>query len=86
MRATVEIPDELYEEAESKAAQEGIPVGDLIAQGLRLALSETRRAGRQRIAFPLHHSARPGALSAETVRAAEEAAAAQEDAARAGTL
>ncbi len=71
MRATVEIPDELYQEAETKAAQEGIPVGDLIAQGLRLALGETRPTGRQRIVLPLHHSARPGTLSAEAVRAAE---------------
>lgn len=86
MRATVEIPDQLYQQAESKAAEEGIPVGDLIAQGLRLALSETRPTGRQRIAFPLHPSARPGVLTAEAVRAAEEAAAELEDAARAGTL
>ncbi len=86
MRATVEIPDELYQEAESKAAQEGIPVGDLIAQVLRLALGEARPIGRQRIAFPLQHSARPGALSAGAVRAAEEAVAEQEDVARAGTL
>jgi len=86
MRATVGIPDELYQKAKSKAAREGIPVGDVIAEGLRLALGETRAPGRQRLAFPLHHSARPGALSAEAVRAAEQAADEQEDAARAGTL
>ncbi len=86
MRTTLDIPDELYQQAESKAAREGIPVGDLIAQALRLALGETHVGGRQRIAFPLHHSARPGTLSVEEVRGAEEAAAQQEDAARAGTL
>ena len=86
MRTTVDIPDELYRQAESKASQEGIPVGDLIAQGLRLALGETRTGGRQRIASPLHHSARPGALSVEDVRAAEEGAAQQEDVARGGAV
>jgi hypothetical protein len=86
MRATIDIPDELYQKAKSRAAQEGIAVGDLIAEGLRLALSEARSVGRRRIAFPLLHSSQPGALSAEAVRAAEEAAAGQEDAARAGTL
>jgi hypothetical protein len=86
MRTTVDIPDELYQEAASKASREGIPVGDVIAQGLRLALAETRPTGRQRVTFPLHHSGRPGALSVEAVRVAQEAAADQEDAARAGTL
>jgi hypothetical protein len=86
MRATIEIPDDLYEKAESKAAREGVPVSDVVAQSLRLALGETDSAGRQRIRFPLHHSARPGALSVEAVLAAEETAAEQEDAARAGTL
>ena len=86
MQTTVDIPDELYQQAESKAAREGIPVGHLIARALRRALDETRMGGRQRIAFPLHHSARPGTLNVAQVRAAEEAAAQQEDAARAGAL
>ena len=86
MGTTVHIPDELYRQAESIAALEGISVGDLIARGLRLALAETHPTARERIAFPLHHSARPGVLSAQRVRAAEEAAAQQEDGARASTV
>jgi hypothetical protein len=86
MQTTVDIPDELYQQAESKAAREGVPVGQLIAQALRLALDETRVGGRQRIGFPLHHSACPGTLSVGQVRAAEEAAARQEDAARGDAL
>ncbi len=82
MRTTVEIPDDLYRQAESKAAREGIPVGDLIAQGLRLALGKSPLPKGRRISFPLHHSNHPGALSVETVRAAQQAAANQEDAAR----
>jgi hypothetical protein len=58
----------------------------LIAEGLRLALGETRLTSHQRLAFPLHHSARPGALSVEAVRSAEEVATQQEDAVRAGPV
>jgi hypothetical protein len=86
MRTTVDIPDELYQRMESKAAQDGVPVGDLIAEALRSALHETPIAGHGRITFPLLHSARPGTLSPDQVRAAEEAAAQQEDASRAGAL
>jgi hypothetical protein len=86
MRTTLDIPDELYQQAESEAAREGVPVGHLIAQALRRALGEPPPAGRCRIAFPLLHSAQPGTLGVEQVRAAEEAAAQQEDAARAGAL
>ena len=86
MRTTLDIPDELYQQAEWKAAREGIPVGALIAQALRQALGETHLGGGQRIAFPLHHSARPGTLSVEEVRDAEDMVAEREDAARAGPL
>ena len=86
MQTTVEIPDELYRQAEGKAALEGIPVGELIAQGLRLALAEPCVIGHERLAFPLHRSARPGVLGVEGVRAAEEAAAKEEDLSRAGAL
>ena len=86
MRTSIDIPDELFQLAESKAARQGIPVADLIAQELRLALHEPPVTSRQRIVFPLIHSARPGTLGAEQVQAAEEAAAQQEDAARAGAL
>jgi hypothetical protein len=86
MRTTIDIPDELFQQAESRAAREGIPVGYLIAEALRLALGDAPSTGRRRIAFPLHHSARPGALSVGEVRAAEETAAQQEDAVRARAL
>jgi len=86
MRTTVDIPDELYHQAESTAAREGIPVGILIAQALRVALNRTPPADRGRIVFPLHHSARPGALSAAQVKAAEETVFQQEDIARGCTM
>ena len=86
MRTTLDIPDELYQQAESKAARDGVPVGHLVAEALRLALGQSPPACRQRTAFPLHHSARPGTLSVEQVRATEAVVAQQEDAARAGAL
>ncbi len=86
MRTTVDIPDELYQRAESRACQEGVPVSHVITQALRTALRETPPAGRHRIIFPLIHSAQPGTLGVEQVRAAEDAAAQEEDAGRAGTL
>ena len=86
MKTTVDIPDELYQQADVEAAMKGVPVGDLIARGLRLALGKTRDLAPGRITFPLHHSARPGVLSVEQVQVAEEAAIQQEGAARAGTV
>jgi hypothetical protein len=86
MMTTVDIPDELYRQADLTAAREGIPLRDLIAQGLRLALSDARVASGQRVAFPLLHSVRPGSLGVEEVLNSEEVATEQEDAARAGAL
>lgn len=86
MQTIVDIPDELYQQADLMAAREGIALRELITQGLRLALGETRVAGHQRIAFPLVHSARPGTLGTEEVLAARDVAAEQEDSARAGSM
>jgi hypothetical protein len=86
MRTTVDIPEDLYRQAQSKAAQTGIPVGELVACVLRRALGETPPGKRQRMSFPLVHSARPGVLSVQQVPDAEEAAALQEDATRARAL
>jgi hypothetical protein len=86
MQTVVNIPDDLYHQAELTAARQGVALPDLIAQGLRLALSEARPTGGQRITFPLLHSARSGALGTEEVRAAQEIAAEQEDAARASSM
>lgn len=86
MRTTVDIPDDLYQLADSTAAKTGVPLRELITQGLRLALGESQHVGgRKRIAFPLLHSARPGTLSNEQVLAAENQAISQEDSARAVT-
>ena len=86
MQTTIDIPDELYAQAESKAAEQGVLLSHVIAQALRLALISTQSVGHQRHAFPLHHSSQPGTLGLEQVQAAADAAALQEDAARVGAL
>jgi len=61
MKLTVEIPDELFREAEAKAARNGSKLKDLVADGLRLVLVKGSSAPRQ-VRFPLfparHGSAR----------------------------
>ncbi len=63
MKATIEIPDELYREAKIAAATRGTKVKDLVAEGLRLVLrGEGARPARKRIRFPLIKSGAPGTL------------------------
>lgn len=40
MRTTVELPDELFREVKARAALQGRPLKDLVADGLKLVLSE----------------------------------------------
>jgi hypothetical protein len=70
MRTTVEISEELLKRAQ--AAAEGVRLHGLVERGLRLVLGEPARLSSRRIKLPLHHSQRPGMLSAEEVRRAEE--------------
>ena len=65
MKATIDIPDELYHEAKVAAAMRGTKVKDLVAEGLRLVLrGEGARHARKRIKFPLIESGEPGTLNA----------------------
>ncbi len=85
MRTTVDIPDDLFRRAKARAALEGLRLRDLFEKGLRLALTmpSTPEPSR-RVEFPLHRSRRPGALSTDEVRRAEDQAQRDEDAAHAG--
>lgn len=87
MRTTVDISDQLLRRAKSRAAREGVRLRDLIEHGLRLVLggAPAPKAGA-RVEFPLHRSRRPGALSAEDVRLAEQQAQLAEDAAHVGAV
>lgn len=87
MRTTIDLPDELLRQAKARAALEGVRLRDLIERGLRLALATASAPGApRRVAFPLHHSRRPGALTIEAVRHAEAQAQLDEDATHAGPL
>jgi hypothetical protein len=73
MKTTVDIPEDLFREAKSRAALTGTKLKDLVADGLRLVLDG--RGGRstaRRIQFPIL-AARPGAptITRQMVEAAE---------------
>jgi hypothetical protein len=64
MKATIDIPDDLYREAKIYAAMLGTKVKDLVAEGLRLVLrGEGNRPARKRLKFPLIHTGEPGTLN-----------------------
>ena len=86
MRTTIEILDDLFRKAKAKAALEGVRLRDVIERGLRLVLAEPAPPASRRVDFPLHHSRRPGALSAEDVYHAEEQVQRDEDASRANAV
>ena len=52
MKTTVEIPDELFREAKATAARNGTKLKDLVADGLRLVLTQAKPE-RSRLQFPL---------------------------------
>jgi hypothetical protein len=75
MKTTLDIPDDLFREAKSRAALSGTKLKDLVADGLRLVLAGagSPRARRTRVKFPLI-KARPGAplITQQMVDEAEE--------------
>ncbi len=83
MRTTVDLPDDLYRQAKAEAALRGTPVRDLIEEGLRRVLASPSIAQEaRRVSFPLIHSARPGSMSVDAMRRAEEQSFADEDLSR----
>lgn len=73
MRTTVDLPDDLLQAAQERAAAEGLHLREYIERTLRVALAESMSRGAGRVTFPLHRSSKPGALTENLVRAAEEA-------------
>lgn len=72
MRTTVDIPDTLYRELKSKAAQEGRSVKELILRsvegGLRSATTAKHDARRQKVRLPILQSREPGTLHLDNER------------------
>lgn len=74
MKTTLNIPDDLFRVAKVKAAQEGVKLKDLIAEGLRLVISGNVHGRSHRVKFPLITGKAGGlVLTEEHVRQAEEA-------------
>lgn len=62
MRTTVDIPDALYRELKSKAAQEKRSVKELILRGVEVELRGRPKRKGKRVRLPLIKSKRPGTL------------------------
>ena len=73
VKTTLEIPDDLFREAKSRAALTGTKLKDLVADGLRLVLAGGRpRSAPRRVRFPIIE-ANPGApiITQQVVEEAE---------------
>jgi hypothetical protein len=67
MRITVDIPDSLYRELKSKAAQEGRSVKELILRGVETVLQRTPRR-RRPVSLPLVRSQQPGTVALDNAK------------------
>jgi hypothetical protein len=69
MRTTVDIPDPMYRQLKSKAAQRGRSVKDLILHGVEVALNGAKSGKRKgRVTLPFIESKRPGWLKLSNER------------------
>lgn len=72
MRTTVDIPDPLYRELKSKAAQEGRSVKELILRSvegdLRHPAGSMRNEKKRRVRIPILESKEPGTLHLDNER------------------
>jgi hypothetical protein len=74
MKTTLEIPNELFRAAKSKAALDGRKLKDLVAEGLSLVLqTPTPQAAQHRARFLLIRSKESRVLTAKRVDSALEA-------------
>jgi hypothetical protein len=64
MRTTLDIPDETYRQLKIKAANEGIPVRQIILRGIHNQLEPTTpRKSSKRFQVPIIRSSEPGTLN-----------------------
>ena len=61
MRTTIELPETLFRRTKALAAQQGLPMREVIIRALEAELRAARRS-RVRLRLPLLDSTRPGAL------------------------
>ena len=65
MRTTLDIPDETYRRLKIKAANEGVPVRQIVLRGIQNELEPATPTGRRTMRFqvPVIRSSRPGTLN-----------------------
>lgn len=72
MRTTIDIPDPLYRELKSKAANEGRSVKELILRGVESNLRQTSHSAKtpqkSKIRIPILQSKEPGTLQLDNER------------------
>jgi hypothetical protein len=68
MRTTVDIPDSLYRQLKSKAANEGSSVKELILRGVESELEGTQKRNKHRVSLPIVKSKRPGTVQLDNAR------------------
>jgi hypothetical protein len=76
MKATIEFDDDLYRQLKATAALRGSKIKELVAEGVRLVLSQSPApASRRRIRLPIVKSRKPGSVKlTNEIIAAYEAA------------
>jgi hypothetical protein len=62
MRTTVDIPDPIYRELKSKAANEGRSVKELILRGVQIELQLRHKRRGRPVKLPLVRSKQPGTV------------------------
>jgi hypothetical protein len=69
MRTTVDIPDAVYRQLKSRAAQEGTSTKKLILRGVEKVLNEScRKPTAKRIKFPIISAERTGVIDIDNAR------------------
>ena len=64
MRTTLDIPDETYRQLKIKAANEGVPVRQIVLRGIQNELEPVSpRKISKRFQIPVIRSSRPGSLN-----------------------
>ena len=91
MRTTIELPEDLFRRIKARAALQGRPLKDLVAEGLTLLLQGAKAGASspspRRTQFPIIKSKNPKrTLTPEMVATAEEELLAEEAAAAHGRL
>ena len=63
MRTTIDIPDETYRQLKIKAANEGVPIRNILLRCLQNELSPSKPQPIRKLKLPLIRSSRPGTLN-----------------------